>query len=582
MSKKAPWALALLVGVALWHARAAAAQPIGVIDEPRPGQTVSGIVRVSGFVLDFNAIDKIEIFLDGGSVPVNNADINLPRPDVLIAFPNYANSPTSKPGFLSSFFTGTLSNGLHSLTVKATDSTGAVTVLGPVSINVDNTINQAPIGYIDIPGPNGVEGANGSFPVTGWAIDDQDVDHVDFLIDDAIAASAIGRFGSTTSGAASTAIFGSTRPDVFAAFRDVPFSLYSGFEANLDTTKLLNGIHIFSVKVWDNEGASRVIGSRTVQVINNGANLPPFGFIDFPLDKASLLCQPASGGSVQGPPPGVCPSPCFPSPQPSLCPARPVAFFNNIVEGWALDVGARLDKGQVSYVELLLDGQIIANTRTDCVVLGSAKMNCYGINRPDVARSYSGYVNADNAGFFFGFALQPNLDTGLIDIFIPSQCLPVGATFSGKHTLSVRVGDEEETVTEFGPMSVDIFCDLTSTNPDRPAFGYIDTPSNYQFINGTFDITGWTFDYDGVFQVDIDVDGTVLATLFPPYLFRPDVPANDIRVPTPNVGFLYSLDTRHLSDTEHDLVVYVVDNFGRRSEIGRRKFVVLNNTSIKQ
>ena len=57
--------------------------------------------------------------------------------------------------------------------------------------------------------------------------------------------------------------------------------------------------------------------------------------------------------------------------------------------------------------------------------------------------------------------------------------------------------------------------------------------------------------------------------------------ANDIRVANPYVGFQYAIDTRRMSDTEHDLSVYVIDSLGRRSEVGRRKFVVLNNTSTK-
>jgi hypothetical protein len=302
MSTKAPRLLALLVTLGLSLAATTTAQPIGAIDEPRPGQTVSGIVRVSGFILDFNAIDKVEIFLDGAAVPVNTAALRLPRPDVLQAFPNYAGSPTSQPGYISSFYTRTLTDGVHSLTVKATDSGGAVTVMGPITVTVDNTANQSPFGFIDVPGPAGIEGANGSFPISGGAIDDQAEDHVDFLVDSAIVASAIGRFGTGTPGA-STAVYGSTRPDVFAAFPDVPFSLYTGFVANVDTTKLLDGMHVFSVRVWDDQGASRVIGTRTVQVINNGANLPPFGWIDFPLDKASLICEPQS---ISNPNPGVC------------------------------------------------------------------------------------------------------------------------------------------------------------------------------------------------------------------------------------------------------------------------------------
>ncbi|HEY3170487.1 MAG TPA: hypothetical protein VGK08_05745, partial [Thermoanaerobaculia bacterium] len=63
-------------------------------------------------------------------------------------------------------------------------------------------------------------------------------------------------------------------------------------------------------------------------------------------------------------------------------------------------------------------------------------------------------------------------------------------------------------------------------------------------------------------------------------LSRPDVPATDPRAPSVSVGFSFPLDTTRLSDSEHDLVIYVVDRtFGvpRRSEIGRRKFVVNNN-----
>ena len=139
-------------------------------------------------------------------------------------------------------------------------------------------------------------------------------------------------------------------------------------------------------------------------------------------------------------------------------------------------------------------------------------------------------------------------------------------------------------------MSVDVLCDLSNIDPDRPAFGYIDTPYEFQFINQTFVVSGWAYDFDGgISRLELDVDGQVLAILDAPTgtygLFRPDVPDNDIRVPTPVVGFFFPLDTTHMTDTEHDLVIYAYDNPGfaapRRTEIGRRKFVVLNNSVIK-
>ena len=73
-------------------------------------------------------------------------------------------------------------------------------------------------------------------------------------------------------------------------------------------------------------------------------------------------------------------------------------------------------------------------------------------------------------------------------------------------------------------MSVDVLCDQAAAT--SPAFGYIDTPSDYQFINGIFEVFGWAFDFQGVLRVEVDVDGQVVGTAA--YgLSRPDVPAND-------------------------------------------------------
>ena len=562
MVRKAPRLLAL-VAVAVWFlARSAAAQPIGGIDFPSEGQSVSGIVRVSGFVLDFNTVDRVELLVD--DVLVNRADTDLPRPDVLEIFPTYYNSATPQPGFLSSFLArGVYSDGPHTIAIRVTESASQQQfIIGTVHVVVDSSINQAPFGYIDTPGPAGLEGAIGSFPVTGWALDDVEVDHVDFLVDGQIVAGAVGR------GEPSSAIYGTTRPDVQAAFPDVPNSLYSGFSANIDTSQLINGIHILSVRATDNEGASRELGTRTVQVVNVGANLGPFGQIDFPLDKASLFCATIGGGI---------PSPCTPD----VC----GDILTNVVAGWALDVGSSLDRGQVSYVELLLDGAMVANTRSDCVQLGQTLVNCYGVNRPDVARSYVGYVNADNAGFLFSFALVRDADnpTGQILILLPTSDFQTfiikGFTTPGKHTLEIRAGDEEETLSQFGAMSIDILCDQQFG--DQPAFGYIDTPSDYQFINGIFEVFGWASDFQGVDHVEVDVDGQVVGNAN--YgLSRPDVRAVDPRVFSANVGFSFMLDTTRLADSAHDLVIYVVDRKGNRTEIGRRKFVVDNNVATHQ
>ncbi len=567
MDRKALRILALVVAAILVRARGAAAQPIGVIDTPTENQTVSGIVQVSGFVLDMHAVSEIDLLIDGN--PTNRAEMNLPRVDVLEIFPTYYGSPTAQPGFLTSFLARGLSDGLHTVSISVIESADPTPhVVATVDVNVDNTLNQAPFGYIDIPGPGGLQGATGSFPVTGWALDDIAVDHIDFLIDGQIVSGSVG------SGAPSPAVYGTPRPDVAAAFPDVPNSLYSGYQANIDTTKLDDGAHLLKVRATDNQGASRGLGSRAIQVANNGQNLGPFGQIDFPLDKASLFC----GTSVVT---DVFPSPCTPE----LC-GSTIAVVN-VVKGWALDVGARLDQGRVAYLELLLDGQIIANTSNplDCVQVGQALTNCYGLSRPDVAQHYSGYPAADIAGFSFAFSLLhlTNDSSGLIGIYLPvanaGEARLVGFTTPGQHSLRIRAGDDQETETSLGEISVDVLCD--ETKGDRPAFGYIDTPTNYEFINGIVDVFGWAYDFQGVVSVKINVDGQDVGTAA--YgLARPDVPANDPRVPTSLVGFSFLLDTSKLSNTEHDIVAYVTDKSGNRSEVGRRKCVVDNNVVTHQ
>ena len=562
MDTKALRILALVATAAFFLAGAAVAQPFGAIDSPTDGQTVSGVVRVSGFVLDMSSVDRIDILVDG--VLVNSAEMNLPRIDLLELFPAYAGSPTAQPGFLSSFLAGNYTEGQHTVAVRVTESDSqAQTIVASVTVVVDNSINQAPFGYIDVPGPAGLTGANGSFQVLGWALDDTSVNSVDFLIDGQIVAGAVGQ------GQPSTALYGVTRPDVQAAFPDVPNSLYSGFAANIDTTALVNGIHLLTVRATDGQGASRELGIRTIQVINNGQNLGPFGAIDFPLDKAGLLCEtiPALSGGF--------PSPCTPD----ECGTN---LTPNYVNGWALDVGAATDPGGVAYLELLLDGAIIANTRQDCVQLGQVLTDCYGVNRPDVARYYSGYVNADNSGYAFTFYLLRNAGdpTGFLAIYLPTSDpnfpVLVGYTNVGEHTIAIRGGDISETVTQFGAMSVNILCD--QLQGDQPAFGFIDSPSNLQGISGTWQVFGWAYDLQGVSSIELDVDGQVVGN--PTYgLFRPDVPPTDSRVPSPYVGFSYMLDTTKLSNSQHDLVIYVNDRSGNRTEIGRRKAVVNNNVS---
>ena len=410
-----------------------------------------------------------------------------------------------------------------------------------VNVIVDPLQNQAPFGYIDIPGPAGLEGANGSFPVAGWAIDDVDIDRIDFLVDGRIVAGAVGR------GEPSTAIYGTTRPDVAAAFPDVPLALYSRLLANIDTSQFINGIHVISVRATDTERRARgTSGSRRVQIVNTGAEPGALRPDRLPARQGlALLHRRSPAGSRR------------PARRTSAAP-RSV----NVVAGWALDVGSALDRGQVSFVELLLDGQIIANTRTDCTQIGGAADQLLRHQPARRGPQLLGLRQRRQRRLQLLLRPRPRHETRAArsSILTPqSSGLPVltGFTMPGKHTLAIRVGDEEETVIQIGAISVDILCDVDTS--DQPAFGYIDTPSDYQFISGVFEVFGWAFD----FQVVQSHRGRRRRPrrrqrgLRPAPSGRPGerLPRRRHR----HVGFSYFLDTTELSDSSHDLVIYVID-----------------------
>lgn len=571
------FALGLLVALCLSAAAAPArGDSTGAIDSPADGATVFGVVPVRGWFLDTNPVDNIQIFVDGQCANLddsgchNVAQTNIPRPDVLLDHPDFSTNATPNPGFLGYFEASHYSNGPHSLAVVATESNNPdnPVTFATITVNVANGINQAPFGDIESPtGDAGViEGANSAFLVQGWVLDDAAVDHVDVLVDghDVVRA-----------------ICCTPRPDIQAVYPGVPNSLFSGWSAYIDSTALINGTHTISVRATDNKGSSAIIGTRTVQVDNASLNLHPFGELQYPLDESTIpqvVCQPAKPASSTG----GCPI----SPGQEVCTVSGCLAVNrntlNPVTGWVLDTGARQDQGQTAYVQFLIDGVIIADTRQDCVLINGAYANCYGVNRPDVEKRFPGFVNSDNAGFVFDYAVVDD-GSGRLSIYIPSNsttaptvCLRYVTTIvPGKHDFSIRAGDVAETVSQIGnPISVDFTTGCNNvTSIDQPGFGNIEAPANFAFLTGAVTVSGWAFDPDGFScdpsnafsHIDVDVDGhyedivtkqpcgvpcppdgscTVLPNCEPsapgssitrdPAQWcgvRPDVPVHDIRVP---------------------------------------------------
>ena len=84
------------------RALACPSQTLGSVDVPADGATVSGYVVVKGYALDGNLVSNVDVYVDGTDdanrvTTAGGANINLPRPDILQAFPQYAGTPGSEP-----------------------------------------------------------------------------------------------------------------------------------------------------------------------------------------------------------------------------------------------------------------------------------------------------------------------------------------------------------------------------------------------------------------------------------------------------------------------------------------------------
>ena len=155
-----------LVLLTLLLPTSAVAETIFWLDTPADGATVFGLVEVNGFVVDDGQqcgpqwtwhscqwadalVSKIDLYVDDEFVAT--ADLNQPRYDILQAYPWYAGTPYSRPGFTTSFDSEAYSDGVHTLFVRVTFSDSSTVDYGLRSVNIDNDLNQAPFGEIELP-----------------------------------------------------------------------------------------------------------------------------------------------------------------------------------------------------------------------------------------------------------------------------------------------------------------------------------------------------------------------------------------------------------------------------------------------
>lgn len=165
--------------------------------------------------------------------------------------------------------------------------TGTVTVTDPYASNSPQTLSvyfnvkedgNSPFGSFDTP-TNGTTGVTGSIPVTGWAIDDVEVQSVKIYRDPVAGESTedpiyIGD-ALPVEGA---------RPDVEQAYSGYPYNYQAGWGYMMLTNFLPNqgnGSYKLYAIATDIEGHQVTLGTKTITCDNANA-VKPFGAIDTP------------------------------------------------------------------------------------------------------------------------------------------------------------------------------------------------------------------------------------------------------------------------------------------------------------
>ncbi|NQT78983.1 MAG: SBBP repeat-containing protein [Candidatus Aminicenantes bacterium] len=229
----------------------------------------------------------------------------------------------------------------------ATNSPQAVTV----TLKIYSAVSvQKPFGSFESP-IDGTTGIRGAVPLSGWVLDDIEVDRVE-LWREPVGGETTASNGLVYIGNA--ILIEGARPDVVSMYPNYPLNYQAGWGYMLLTNYLPdeNGTYTIYAVAYDKDGYSEDLGAKTITCDNSGA-YKPFGTID----------TPTQGGEASGD-----------------------AFINF---GWALTPQPNYIPDDGSTVTVWING----------INIGNAVYNQY---RSDVANLFSGYSNSDGAvGYFF-------------------------------------------------------------------------------------------------------------------------------------------------------------------------------------
>ncbi|MGL5870742.1 N-acetylmuramoyl-L-alanine amidase, partial [Clostridium chrysemydis] len=198
------------------------------IESPSNGANVNGTIDISGWALDSSGINDVKLYVDDEFV--KNIESGLSRPDVENLNPGYTDGIHS--GFQGKLDTNTLTSGNHTIKVKVTAKDGT-----KQEQSREIKINKRKEPRIWIDNPRG--DVDGKVKVEGWSLNDTGVKDVKLYVD--------GKYNQTLTS-------GLIRSDVNNAYPGYYDGIHSGFQGEIDSTKLSAGEHALKVISTGNDG----------------------------------------------------------------------------------------------------------------------------------------------------------------------------------------------------------------------------------------------------------------------------------------------------------------------------------------
>ncbi len=230
------------------------------------------------------------------------------------------------------------------VTISAADASNSPQQLTVYLTVLDQDQEQPPFGEFSTP----IAGSTlaGSIPITGWVLDDIDIQSVKIYNDQTYIGDAIMVEGA--------------RPDVETVFPSYPMNDRAGFGYMLLSYALPNsgnGTYTITVKATDSSAHEVTLGTKSITIDNVNSPLP-FGAID----------TPTQGGIASG--------------------------ENFINWGWVLTPYPQTIPEDGSTIDVIIDGV-------------RAGHPVYNIYRPDIEYFFPGYMNSGGAAGYFYFNTNP-------------------------------------------------------------------------------------------------------------------------------------------------------------------------------